>query len=187
MPIILFERPLNALYHILRFSSAAISHFLLTRALMCMYVRKSTFCVFLGSGVNITTNLCINKITFTKYRMLPRYMYHDSLLVIILGTLIICDKSMLTGRHLLPAKGVIRLRRSFDKCGSNIYKHAIKYRNILYNDNDYIDNYTIIIINLTTSISIYHLNQSTADTRCPRLYFFIISILLCVLICKDQK
>ena len=31
-------------------------------------------------------------------------------------------------------------------------------------DNDNNDNYTIINTNLTTSISIYHLNQTKADT-----------------------
>ena len=58
----------------------------------------------------------------------------------------------------------------------NIYKHVIKYKNILYDDNDYNDIYTIIYTNLTTSISTYQLNQSKADARCARLYFFIISI-----------
>ena len=65
-----------------------------------------------------------------------------------------------------------------------IYKHALQYRNILYDDNDYNVNYTII----NTSISICHLNISKVGTRCARLYFFIISILfLCVLIYKNQQ
>jgi len=54
-------------------------------------------------------------------------------------------------------------------------------------DNDYNASYTIININISTFISIHHLNQSKADTSCAILYFIIISIvLLCVLICKDQ-
>ena len=34
----------------------------------------------------------------------------------------------------------------------DIYKRVIKYRHILYDDNDYNDNYTIINTNLATSI-----------------------------------
>ena len=58
----------------------------------------------------------------------------------------------------------------------NIYKHVIKYKDILYGDNNCNDIYTIINTNLTISISTYHLNQYKADARCARLYFFIISI-----------
>ena len=54
----------------------------------------------------------------------------------------------------------------------NIYKHDIKYRNILYNNSDYNDNPTIINTNLTTSISIYHFNLDKADTKCAILHFF---------------
>ena len=70
----------------------------------------------------------------------------------------------------------------------NIYKHVINYRNILYDDNDFCDDYTVIDTNITTSISICHLNLSKADARSARLYIFSIAILLlCVLICKHQK
>ena len=57
----------------------------------------------------------------------------------------------------------------------NTYNHVIKERNSLYNDNDLKDNYSIININITTSISTYHLNLGVQDyiSLLYRFYYYV--------------